>query len=144
MWIAWVGITSATAQSSSQLWSGTGQILSGQGQGATVQLVLEMGDGYIRTRSGPELNASYPGGSQAVNTSNGLWQIEPQGDRLSVTLHRGDQIIRYQLYPAVPSQPSTRLVPQSSFDSSPQRTEAQPQRLRGRVVPKIQELILGN
>lgn len=82
-----------------QVWGGSGQILSGQGQGATVQLTVEMDQGQIRTQSGPPLNAPFSGGSQAIQTEDGMWQIQQYGNQLSVTLHRGDQVIRYQLLP---------------------------------------------
>ncbi|NJO86476.1 MAG: hypothetical protein HC818_08185 [Synechococcaceae cyanobacterium RM1_1_27] len=78
---------------------GTGQVLSGQGQGATVQLVIEVNNGRIRTQSGPNLDAPFGGGYQSIHTSDGMWQIQQDGEQLSITLHRGDQIIRYQLLP---------------------------------------------
>lgn len=143
VWITWAGISSVAAQTAPQTWSGTGQIVNGQGQGATVQLMLEMGDGRIRTRSGPTLNAPYSGGQTTVNTEEGLWQIEPQGNKLSVTLHRGDQIIRYQLYPNAQQAP-TRLIPQSPSQSRPGQPEViQPQQFGG-GAPRIRDLILGN
>ncbi len=134
-------MSSVAAQTAPQTWSGTGQIINGQGQGATVQLVLEMTEGRIRTRSGPSLNAPYAGGQTTLNTEEGLWQIEPQGNKLSVTLHRGDQIIRYQLYPNA-SQAPTRLIPQSQ--TRPTQTDTLQPQLGGRGSTRIRELILGN
>lgn len=94
----WIG-SIAVAHADTEVWGGTGQVLSGQGQGATVQLVVEMNDGRIRTQSGPSLDAPFGGGYQSIHNSEGMWQIQQQGEQLSVTLHRGDQIIRYQLSP---------------------------------------------
>ncbi|MEN9202164.1 MAG: hypothetical protein Q6K80_04565 [Thermostichus sp. DG_1_6_bins_120] len=104
----------ALAQTETRIWSGTGQILSGQGQGATVQLVLETGGGRIWTQSGPALNAPFSGGHTSVNSGDGTWQIQAQGDQLFVTFYRGEQIIRWQLRPA-----NSAPVPPASTDTSP-------------------------
>ncbi|MFQ3584883.1 MAG: hypothetical protein SNJ85_08130 [Cyanobacteriota bacterium] len=98
----------ALAQTETRTWSGTGQILSGHGQGATVQLIVETGGGRIWTQSGPALNAPFSGGHTSVNSGDGTWQIQAQGDQLLITFYRGEQIIRWQLRPtsAAPS-PST-------------------------------------
>ncbi|MDX2272901.1 MAG: hypothetical protein NW237_13280 [Cyanobacteriota bacterium] len=113
LWIPWSGLMAlllqlgdplpAWCQSPAGVWSGTGQILSGHGQGATVQLVLELQQGRIRTRSGPTLDAPFAGGSATINNGEGTWQIEQQGDHYSVTFYRGDQVIRYLLRPTSPS-----------------------------------------
>jgi hypothetical protein len=134
----WIGLLSlmltlgqaaiALAQSGSMIWSGTGQILSGEGQGATLQLVLEMGNGRIRTQSGPALDAPYSGNAETITSGEGVWQIEPQGNHLSVTYYRGDQIIRYQLRPSGDLVPAVR----------PLNNGAIPQP----VVPVVQELIV--
>ncbi|MFQ3613106.1 MAG: hypothetical protein SNJ68_05220 [Cyanobacteriota bacterium] len=98
----------ALAQTETRTWSGTGQILSGHGQGATVQLIVETGGGRIWTQSGPALNAPFSGGHTSVNSGDGTWQIQAQGDQLFVTFYRGEQIIRWQLRPAsVAPSPST-------------------------------------
>ncbi len=132
------------AQSRPQIWSGTGQIISGQGQGATVQLTLEVGNGYIRTRSGPPLDTRYNRGSQPIKTDDGMWQIEHQGDQLSVILHRSDQVIRYQLTPSpIPtasSRPNNDVAPSSV---SPQQLVPQshgPARLP--LVPVVRDVIV--
>lgn len=114
----WIG-SIAVAHADTEVWGGTGQVLSGQGQGATVQLVVEMNDGRIRTQSGPNLDAPFGGGYQSIHNSEGMWQIQQQGEQLSVTLHRGDQIIRYQLSPqqqreARPAAPVMLFGPASS------------------------------
>ena len=80
------------------IWRGSGQIINGRGSGGRLELVLETHNGRIRTRSGPDLNASFrQGGSQTVENREGTWQIEHRGDRLNVTLYRESQVIRYQL-----------------------------------------------
>ena len=87
------------AQSNTIVYRGSGQIVSGQGHGARLQLVLELSNGRIRTRSGPPLDASFSGGSQTFQNSEGTWQIDRRGNRLDVTLYRDSQVIRYQLEP---------------------------------------------
>lgn len=117
----WVGLIEVV-HANTEVWGGTGQVLSGQGQGATVQLVIEMNDGRIRTQSGPSLDAPFGGGYQSIQNSEGMWQIQRQGEQLSVTLHRGDQIIRYQLSPqqreARPAAPVMLFGP-ASLDPEP-------------------------
>lgn len=110
----------AGAQTETRVWSGTGQILSGQGQGATVQLVLETGGGRIWTQSGPALDAPFSGGQISVTSGDGTWQIQSQGDQLLVTFYRGEQIIRWQLRPVgeVPASPPSGLSGSLSGDTS--------------------------
>ncbi|WP_414398778.1 hypothetical protein [Synechococcus sp. B60.2] len=110
----------AVAQTETRVWSGTGQILSGQGQGATVQLVLETGGGRIWTQSGPALDAPFSGGQISVTSGDGTWQIQSQGDQLLVTFYRGEQIIRWQLRPVgeVPASPPSGLSGSLSGDTS--------------------------
>ncbi len=105
----------AVAQTETRVWSGTGQILSGQGQGATVQLVLETGGGRIWTQSGPALDAPFSGGQISVTSGDGTWQIQPQGDQLLVTFYRGEQIIRWQLRPVGETPASPPPGPSSSL-----------------------------
>ncbi len=118
------------AQGETRIWSGTGQILSGHGQGATVQLILETGGGRIWTQSGPALNAPFSGGHTSVNSGDGTWQIQSQGDQLLVTFYRGEQIIRWQLRPTggTPTPPT----PSSSLSSDTVQPAALP----------VQELII--
>ncbi len=122
----------AVAQTETRIWSGTGQILSGQGQGATVQLVLETGGGRIWTQSGPVLDAPFSGGHISVNSGDGTWQIQSQGDQLLVTFYRGDQIIRWQLRPIGEIPSSSPSAPSSSLSSD----SAQP------VALPVQELVI--
>ncbi len=137
---SWVGLLlvalqvgqAAVAQTETRVWSGTGQILSGQGQGATVQLVLETGGGRIWTQSGPALDAPFSGREIAVTSGDGTWQIQPQGDQLLVTFYRGEQIIRWQLRPVgeVPT------VSPPALSSSSIGETAQP------LALPVQELVL--
>ncbi|NJL99554.1 MAG: hypothetical protein HC924_12495 [Synechococcaceae cyanobacterium SM2_3_2] len=115
----WLGST-GMATANTQVWGGTGQVLSGQGQGATVQLVIEVNNGRIRTQSGPNLDAPFGGGYQSIHTSDGMWQIQQDGEQLSITLHRGDQIIRYQLLPQFrdPNLPALNQQPLNPTSSS--------------------------
>lgn len=80
-------------------WSGSGQIISGRGHGARLQMVVETDRGRIRTLNGPALDASFSGGSQTFQNSEGTWQIDRRGQRLDIVLYRGEQVIRYQLVP---------------------------------------------
>ncbi|MEN9206194.1 MAG: hypothetical protein Q6J68_04155 [Thermostichales cyanobacterium SZTDM-1c_bins_54] len=89
----------ADAQPAPSLWSGSGQILSGQGQGATVELVLETSPGRIRSHAGPALDAPFVEPTSTIRQGDALWQIEMQGNLMIVTVYRGSQIIRYQLQP---------------------------------------------
>ncbi len=102
------------AHAEPKVWMGSGQVVSGQGQGAAVQLVIETNGGRIRTHSGPHLDATLSGQSQILETDVGTWHIEPLGNRMSVTLYRGEQIIRYLLQPAsapAGGMPSTDAAP---------------------------------
>ncbi|NJK72103.1 MAG: hypothetical protein HC926_01465 [Synechococcaceae cyanobacterium SM2_3_60] len=76
------------AHAEPKVWMGSGQVVSGQGQGATVQLVIETDGGRIRTHSGPHLDATLSGQPQTLETDTGTWHIEPMGDRMGVTLYR--------------------------------------------------------
>ncbi len=100
------------AHAEPKVWMGSGQVVSGQGQGATVQLVIETDGGRIRTHSGPHLDATLSGQPQTLETDAGTWHIEPMGDRMGVTLYRGDQIIRYLLQPA--SAPPDNAAPSNA------------------------------
>ncbi|MEN9261179.1 MAG: hypothetical protein Q6L60_09480 [Thermostichus sp. HHBFW_bins_43] len=120
----------ALAQTETRTWSGTGQILSGQGQGATVQLILETGGGRIWTQSGPALDAPFSGGHTSIDSGDGTWQIQSQGDQMFVTYYRGEQIIRWQLRPVGGS--PTPSAPSTSFSSDTTQPAALP----------VQELII--
>lgn len=127
----------AWAQTETRLWSGTGQILSGHGQGATVQLVLETGGGRIWTHSGPALNAPFSGGYTSVNSGDGTWQIQAQGDQLLVTFYRGEQIIRWQLHPIHPgSTPSTPVTSALTNTTNPP-PEPTPLPAGGLIIPVL-------
>lgn len=96
---ALVILTCIPVHAEPQVWMGSGQVVSGQGQGAAVQLVIETNGSRIRTHSGPHLDAVINGQPQTFETDSGTWHIEPMNDQLGITLYRGDQIIRYLLHP---------------------------------------------
>jgi hypothetical protein len=137
------GLGPCWGQTSSQIWSGTGQIVSGHGQGATVQLIVEINNGRIRTRSGPALDAPFGGGPQTIPTGEGMWQLEPQGDLIYVTLHRDQQIIRYRLQPKTPA--TTPLPPATAPEFAPSRESLNRSSEGGRpdqpILPVVRELI---
>ncbi|GAB4210924.1 MAG: hypothetical protein OHK0012_02490 [Synechococcales cyanobacterium] len=89
----------AGAQPAPGVWSGSGQILSGHGQGATVELILETWPGRIRSQSGPALDAPFQPPVTTIRQGDTVWQIEMHGDQMQVTVYRSHQIIRYQLQP---------------------------------------------
>jgi len=134
-WGSWTGLLllalqlgqSAGAQET-QVWIGTGQILSGQGQGATVQLVLETGGGRIWSQSGPALDAPFSGEQISVTSGDGTWQIQPQGDQLVVTFYRGEQIIRWQLRPVGKVPTSSSPLPPASWRGETPQPLALPKR----------------
>ena len=97
------------------IWRGTGQIVSGQGHGASLRLEVETDGGRIRTRSGPALDATFSGGNETFRNSEGTWQIDRRGQRLNITLYRGEQVIRYQLSPESKGNDS----PQTTTDDKP-------------------------
>ena len=100
----------AAAARAGTVYRGDGQIVSGQGQFARLQLTVEIDRGRIRTRSGPALDARFSGGTGTFQNSEGTWQIDHRGDLLNITLYRGGQVIRY------------RLVPDRKGDGLPQTT----------------------
>jgi hypothetical protein len=128
----------AVAQTETRVWSGTGQILSGQGQGATVQLILETGGGRIWSQSGPALDAPFSGGHISVTSGDGTWQIQSQGDQLLVTFYRGEQIIRWQLRPMGEIPSSSPSAPSSSLSSDPAQPVALP--VQELVIPVLKNL----
>ena len=92
-------IPMSTLARAGSIWRGSGQIISGRGHGARLQMVVETDSGRIRTLTGPALDASFSGGSQTFQNSEGTWQIDRRGQRLDIILYRGEQVIRYQLSP---------------------------------------------
>ena len=92
---------SVITQSATTQWVGVGEIVRGEGQGSQVPLVIQTGNGQIRTvsRSGPQLSAPFNGGSGTFQNDEGRWEVDNRGGRLNVTLYRGSQVIRYQLTP---------------------------------------------
>ncbi|BAY76536.1 hypothetical protein NIES25_29880 [Nostoc linckia NIES-25] len=99
------GLTSpAFAQ---QIWSGTGRIVSGAGEGGLVELKLEVKDNNVQFVSGPSKNEppfqlnNSTGLNGTVNMNAGTWQFVQTGNELGVSLSQNnpDRIIRYRLFP---------------------------------------------
>jgi hypothetical protein len=90
-----------------QIWSGTGKIVSGAGEGGTVELSLSIIDYYVQFLSGPsknelpfQLNKSTDlKGTVTMNA--GTWEFVQTGNELGVSLSQNNpyRIIRYRLFP---------------------------------------------
>lgn len=90
-----------------QIWSGTGRIVSGAGEGGSVELKLNVTDNNVQFLSGPskndppfQLNNS-TGLNGTVNMNAGTWQFVQTGNELGVSLSQNNpyRIIRYRLFP---------------------------------------------
>ncbi|MEH1918416.1 hypothetical protein [Nostoc sp.] len=90
-----------------QIWLGTGRIISGAGEGGTVELKLSVTDNNVQFLSGPskdeppfQLNNS-TGLNGTVNMNAGTWQFVQTGNELGVSLSQNNpyRIIRYHLFP---------------------------------------------
>ncbi|MEH2466326.1 hypothetical protein [Nostoc sp.] len=90
-----------------QIWSGTGRIISGAGEGGTVELKLVVADNRVQFLSGPskndppfQLNNS-TGLNGTVNMNAGTWQFVQTENELGVSLSQNNpyRIIRYRLFP---------------------------------------------
>lgn len=88
-----------------QIWSGMGKIVSGVGEGALVQLDLQITDDRLQFLSGPsqaeaplQLN-SYNYLNFTVQTNAGTWQFFQKNNSLEVTLRQTnpDRFIQYFL-----------------------------------------------
>ncbi|BAZ00730.1 hypothetical protein NIES37_47260 [Tolypothrix tenuis PCC 7101] len=90
-----------------QIWSGTGKIVSGAGEGGTVELSLSIIDYNLQFLSGPskneppfQLNKSTDlNGTVTMNA--GTWEFVQTGNELGVSLSQNNpyRIIRYRLFP---------------------------------------------
>lgn len=128
-----IAIQPALAQDRT-VWQGSGQVVSGHGQGASVHLVVETTPNRIRTQSGPALDASFTHGQQTVSNEAGTWQIESHGDRLGVTLYRDNQIIRYHLSPSASAESTSVNVEEKDSDDKSQNLTAQKERIVARAL----------
>ncbi|MEH2182476.1 hypothetical protein [Nostoc sp.] len=90
-----------------QIWSGTGRIVSGAGEGGLVELKLEITDKNVQFLSGPSKNEppfqlnNSTGLNGTVNMNAGTWQFVQTGNELGVSLSQNNpyRIIRYRLFP---------------------------------------------
>ncbi|MCG8363355.1 MAG: hypothetical protein MJA27_08500 [Pseudanabaenales cyanobacterium] len=84
-------------------WEGTGQIVSGSGQGGGVELALMVRGSRVQFISGPDANQTVSLERGKAPTQNGDWAFEQCGDNLEnlcVTFEQNqpDRIIRYLLH----------------------------------------------
>ena len=84
-------------------WEGTGQIVSGSGQGGGVELALEVRGDQVEFISGPDANQTVSVESGRAPTQNGDWAFEQCGDNwenLCVTFEQNQpaRVIRYLLH----------------------------------------------
>lgn len=90
--------------SASQIWEGTGRVISGVGEGGSVDLRLEVDDEVVRSLWGPPLYGkiqSKPNLSGTIQTKNGTWQIEQCSEELCINLQQYNpkQAVFYRLQP---------------------------------------------
>ncbi len=90
--------------SASQIWEGTGRIISGIGEGGSVELQLEFDGEIVRSLSGPPLDGiinTEPSLNGVIKTKNATWQIERCGEDLCVNLQQYNpkQTVFYRLQP---------------------------------------------
>ena len=90
-----------------QIWSGTGKIVSGAGEGGTVELKLDVTDNRVQFLSGPSKNEppfqlnNSTDINGTVETKAGTWEFVQIGNELGVSLSQNNpyRIIRYRLFP---------------------------------------------
>lgn len=88
----------------SQIWKGTGRVISGVGEGGSVDLRLEVDGEIVRSLWGPPLYGKVqtnPKLSGTIQTKSGTWQIEQCGEELCVNLQQYNpkQVVLYRLQP---------------------------------------------
>ncbi|MHC5820904.1 MAG: hypothetical protein ACYT04_34805 [Nostoc sp.] len=90
--------------SASQIWQGTGRIISGIGEGGSVELQLEFDGEVVKSLSGPPLDGrinTEPSLNGVIKTNTATWQIERCGEDLCVNLQQYNpkQTVFYRLQP---------------------------------------------
>jgi hypothetical protein len=90
--------------SASQIWEGTGRIISGTGEGGSVELQLEFDGEVVKSLSGPPLDGrinTEPSLNGVIKTKTATWQIERCGEDLCVNLQQYNpkQTVFYRLQP---------------------------------------------
>lgn len=98
-----LGICSLPAKAS-QIWEGTGRVISGVGEGGSVELRLELDGETVRSLWGPPLYGTIqinPSLSGTIQTKTNNWQFEQCGEDLCVNLQQYNpkQIVFYRLQP---------------------------------------------
>ena len=88
----------------SQIWEGTGRIISGIGEGGSVELQLEFDGEIVKSLSGPPLDGiinTKPSLNGVIKTKTATWQIERCGEDLCVNLQQDNpkQTVFYRLQP---------------------------------------------
>lgn len=86
----------------SQIWQGTGRVISGMGEGGSVELRLEVDGETVRSLFGPPLEGKIqnsPNLNGVIQTQTGNWQIQQCGEELCINLHQYNpkQVIFYRL-----------------------------------------------
>ena len=87
-----------------QLWEGTGRVISGMGEGGSVDLLLEVDSEIVRSLWGPPLYGNIqtsPNLSGTIETKSGTWQIKQCGEELCINLQQyiPKQAVFYRLKP---------------------------------------------
>lgn len=86
----------------SQIWQGTGRVISGMGEGGSVELHLEVDGETVRSLLGPPLEGKIqksPTIDVVIKTQTGKWQIQQCGEELCINLqhYNPKQVIFYRL-----------------------------------------------
>lgn len=96
-----LGILNLSA-SAKQIWEGAGRVISGVGEGGSVDLRLELDGETVRSLWGPPLYGKIeinPHLNGTIQTKSGTWQIEQCGEELCVNLQQYNpkQAVFYRL-----------------------------------------------
>lgn len=88
--------------SASQIWEGVGRIISGVGEGGSVDLRLEIDGEVVRSLWGPPLYGKIQTNSNlngTIQTKSGTWLLEQCGEELCVNLQQYNpkQTVFYRL-----------------------------------------------
>lgn len=98
-----LGMVSSPANAS-HIWEGTGRVISGVGEGGSVEMRLELDGEVVRSLWGPPLYGKIqtdPELNGVVQTKIGIWQIEQCDQDLCVNLQQYNpkQTVFYRLQP---------------------------------------------
>ena len=86
------------AADAAQIWTGTGRISRGVGQGGVVELSLEINGNTVKSLHGPYLKGVIR--NKIIRTNLGQWEFRQCSPALCIVLNRTNprQTIFYQLY----------------------------------------------